>query len=104
MIGARRHRVTLMGEELSQGAGGRLQKNRLIIADVWAEVSQSGRFAAGTTEAPEHTGKADFTVPYQAAYLAARHAEWEGRLYRLEGYSLTGTTVRLISFDGVRAS
>ncbi|WP_417451282.1 hypothetical protein [Kordiimonas sp.] len=104
MIGARRHRITLMADKSIQGAGGRLQKSRPIIADVWAEAKQSARFAAGGAEALEHTEKASFTVPYLAAYLEARFAEWEGRLYRLESYSLTGTTLRLVNFDGVRAS
>ncbi len=100
-IGARRHRITLMGEAMRAGAGGRLTRERPVIADVWAEASLSGSMAGGEN-GPALSEKASFTLAYHRHYLNARFVEWDGRVFRVEAYRLTGTAVRHISFDASR--
>lgn len=100
-IGARRHRVTLMAEQMIKGAGGRLTRNRPIIADIWAEVSESAT-TSGSDSGVTLVEKASITAPYSSAYRNARFLEWDGRLFRVESYRLSGTITRLISFDASR--
>jgi len=97
-LGARRHRITLMAERMHKGAGGRLVRERTIIADVWAEASLSGSVGGGEN-GTALTEKANITTAYHGAYLAARFAEWDGSLFRIDAYRLTGTTTRQIQFD-----
>ena len=100
-MGARRHRITLMKEVMLKGAGGRLTRARPIIADVWAEASLSGTATQGDGGASLRE-KASFTAAYHRDYLEARYAEWDGNLFRIEAYRLSGTTTRLVSFDASR--
>lgn len=100
-IGARRHRITLMSERMMRGAGGRLVRERPIIADVWAQASLSG--AVGVTDSGTALSeKVSVAVPYHAAYVQARFLAWEGNTFRIESYRFEGTTTRRISFDASR--
>ena len=101
-MGARRHRITLMREDLTEGAGGRLQRSRPIIADVWAEASLSAGVTPGQTGGRVREEKASFTMGYHHAYLKARFIAWDGKTFHVTAYSLTGTSNRLISFDAAR--
>jgi hypothetical protein len=100
-LGARRHRITLMGESMQRGAGGRLTRERPIMADVWAEASLSG-IVSGGENGTALTEKASITTAYHAGYLAARFAEWDGSLFRIDAYRLIGTTSRQIIFEASR--
>ena len=84
-LAARRYRVTLMAEEKSQGAGGRLVTTSPILADVWAAVEES---SGSLIERGAHEflpTRARFTVQYRPGYQSARRIEWRGGLYRISG-------------------
>ncbi|WP_417462853.1 hypothetical protein [Kordiimonas sp.] len=100
-FGARRHRVTLMAEQSSAGAGARLIRSTPIIADVWAEVETVALGVAERADAQAISGKATFRTAYKSSYKAARLAEWRGVRYRLENFRLEGVDRRTIAFDGV---
>ncbi|WP_417459232.1 hypothetical protein [Kordiimonas sp.] len=100
-LGARRHRITLMGEASTLGAGGRINRTTPIIADVWAEVEAETLNVTERAEARALGGKATFRTAYKGAFQAARFAEWQGVRYRLEGFRLEGVDRRTMVFDGV---
>ncbi len=97
-LGARRHRITLMGEDRTQGAGGRVIQTSPIIADVWAEADEevSIRERAGG-QALTHA--ASFTFAYSRPYLAARFVEWQGRRYRVASLKAAGVKDRQIEIS-----
>jgi len=84
-LAARRHRITLMAEEKTQGAGGRFVTTSPIIADVWAAVEEG---SGGLVERAVHEflpAQARFTTQYKAAFLQARRISWQGGTYRISG-------------------
>jgi hypothetical protein len=84
-----------MGEDRTQGAGGRVIQTSPIIADVWAEADEEvsvGERAGG--QALSH--RARFTLAYSKPYLAARFVEWQGRRYRVSSLKAVGVKDRQI--------
>jgi len=84
-LAARRHRVTLMAEEKSQGAGGRFVTTTPIIADVWASAEENG---GSLSERGEHENlplRVQFTAQYLASYQKTRRISWQGATYRVSG-------------------
>jgi head-tail adaptor len=82
-LAARRHRITLMAEAKSQGAGGRFVTTTPIIADVWASVDEEG---GALTERAAHEflpARVRFTCQYCAPYQQARRILWRGATYRI---------------------
>lgn len=99
-LGARRHRITLMGEDRTQGAGGRVIQTSPIIADTWAEADEdvSVRERAGG-QALVHAAR--FTLAYARPYLAARFIEWQGRRYRVSSLKASGVKDRQIEISAL---
>ncbi len=100
-LGARRHRITLMGEASTLGAGGRINRTTPVIADVWAEVEAETQSVSERAEARALGGKASFRTSYRSPLQAARFAEWQGVRFRLESFRLEGVDRRTMVFDGV---
>lgn len=100
-LGARRHRVTLMTEQSTAGAGARLIRSTPVIADVWAEVETVALSVAERAAAKALRRKATFRTAYRSIYKTARFADWQGTRYRLENFRLEGVCRRVIVFDGV---
>jgi len=84
-LAARRHRITLMAEEKSQGAGGRFVTTTPIIADVWAAAEESGGSLAERASHEILPTRVRFTVRFSAAYQRARRIMWQGATYRVSG-------------------
>jgi len=84
-LAARRHRITLMAEEKSQGAGGRFVTTTPIVADVWAAAEESGGSLAERAAHEILPARVRFTVRYSAAYQRARRILWQGATYRVNG-------------------
>jgi len=84
-LAARRHRITLMSEEKSQGAGGRMVTTTPIIADVWAAASETGGSLAERGSHENMPTRVRFTTQYRANYQSARRILWRGATYRISG-------------------
>ncbi len=84
-LAARRHRITLMREEKSQGAGGRFVTTSPIITDVWAAVSEQGGSLLERGEHEHMPERVRFTVQYRSQYQQARRIGWKGAVYRVSG-------------------
>ena len=82
-LAARRHRITLMAEEKSQGAGGRFTTTTPIIADVWAAAEESGGSLAERGAHEILPARVRFTMQFSAPYLRARRIDWQGAIYRV---------------------
>lgn len=102
-IGARRHRITLLGETRQTGAGGRSVTSSSIIADVWAEAQEDAAL-------DQHAGgqamrrSARFILHFDKSYLDCRQVSWSGRRYRVTSVKATGMTTRQIEVAAVEIS
>lgn len=97
-ISARRHRITLMGEERTQGAGGRTFQHMPIIADVWA--AAEGEAASSQTAGGQALlASARFITGYDKSYLKARFLDWRGIRYRVTNVKATGVDERQIEIS-----
>lgn len=84
-LAARRHRITLMAEEKSQGAGGRFVTTTPIIADVWAAADEAGGTLIERGSHEFVPARVRFTVQFSPAYQSARRIAWKGATYRVSG-------------------
>jgi len=84
-IAKRRDRITLMAEEKSQGAGGRLTTTTPVIADVWAAVEEAGGTYIERGAHEIFPARVQFTTYYRASYQRTRRIEWQGAHYRVNG-------------------
>lgn len=82
-LAARRHRITLMAEEKSQGAGGRFVTTTPIIADVWAAAEENGGSLAERGEHEVLPSRVRFTMQFSTAYQRTRRIGWLGAIYRV---------------------
>lgn len=100
VIGARRHRITLLGETRQTGAGGRSITSNSIIADVWAEAEEDAalhQHAGGQTV--RHSAR--FVLHFDRAYMDCRQIRWSGRRYRVTSLKAVGVTVCQIEISAV---
>ena len=95
---AMRHRITLMREEMVQGAGGRMVKTNPVLADVWAQVEESAGSAEERGDKQVFGGSASFTVRFQVGYQLARVIEWRGARYRISGTAASRGNVQTLTF------
>jgi len=84
-LAARRHRITLMAEDKSQGAGGRMVITTPIIADVWAAADETGGSLAERAAHENMPVRVRFTTQYRTSYQSARRILWRGATYRVSG-------------------
>ena len=84
-IARRRERITLMAEEKSQGAGGRLITTTPIIADVWAAAEEAGGTYVERGNHETLPARVQFTTCYRSSYQRTRRIEWRGAHYRVNG-------------------
>ncbi|MBL4837126.1 MAG: phage head closure protein [Kordiimonadaceae bacterium] len=94
-----RRRITLMREDKSQGAGGRLVSTHPIIADVWATVEESAGGAEERADKQIYGGTARFTVLYSQNYTLARVIEWRGARYRVSGTEVQREGAPMLVFN-----
>jgi len=82
-IATRRHRITLMREEDSIGAGGRMVKTTPIIATAWADIEESVGGVEERADKQIFPSNARFTVRYNTVYQLTRVISWRGAQYRI---------------------
>ncbi len=77
----RRHRVTLMANEIAIGSGGRVFTTSRVIADVWASVPLNENTAG--TYGPRQSQKQNVTiiVPFVDKYLETQTVVFEGQTF-----------------------
>lgn len=98
-IGRMRHRLTLMGEQYSQGAGGRLALTTPIIAEVWASVDDSAR--SREENASQQHSKATLSAQFQYAkhLMSAQRVSFLGNSYRITGLAKRGILNPIITLE-----
>jgi len=84
-LAARRHRIVLMAEVQSQGAGGRMVTTTPIIADVWAAAEETGGSLSERAAHENMPTRARFTTQFRPNYQSARRILWRGATYRVSG-------------------
>ncbi len=101
-LGSMRHRVTLMGEDTMQGAGGRILATDPVIADVWATVNDP----AGSLEEQggrQFIGQAvSFEVHYQPGFMAARKVGFGSSVYKVHSVERTMGLTPVIRYQASR--
>lgn len=99
-LAMRRHRITLMQQKESIGAGGRMVKTTPILADVWAAVSEGAGGASERADKQIFPSTARFTVRYNTAYQQARFISWRGARYKVQGMERAlNTNNATLTFD-----
>ena len=90
-----RHRITLMGEAMIPGAGGRMQMSTPIIADTWAHAENES--SHHTASGGQHLlNSARFKIHFSASYMATRFVDWQNRRYRVDTLKPITTNTRMI--------
>lgn len=100
-LGRMRHRITLMAEHKSQGAGGRLVTTTPIIADVWSRVDQVSGEQINHADGQFLSENVTFEIHYFPGYSAARRIDYAGRTYRVKSVQKTEGLTPMLSFQTV---
>ncbi len=101
IAGSMRHRVTLMGEATTQGAGGRMILTSPIIADVWASM---GELSSTKTQRGDKQFLGDvvaFETWFQPEYAATRLIQFGPNRYKVQSVSKKGQITPTIEFQTV---
>lgn len=95
----RRHRITLMSEAVSIGAGGRSVVTTPLIGDVWAAVSAHGSHLV--MQGGRQTGlmQVSFTVAYAPEYLFAKSIRFKNLLYQVKSWRRMHHLLDEITFE-----
>lgn len=95
----RRHRITLMSETVSIGAGGRSVVTTPLIGDVWAAVSTHG--SRLTTRGGRQTDlmQASFAVAYAPKYLSTKLIMFKNLRYQVRSWRRTHHLLDEITFE-----
>ncbi len=101
VAGSMRHRVTLLDQNFTQGAGGRMTPTLPIIADVWASISECG---AATVQHADHQflGRSVvFETWFQSEYAATKIIEFGSLRYKVQSFRKKGLVTLTIEFQTV---
>ena len=101
MLGERQHRIILMAEDHIQGAGGRLTKVYLVIADVWASVGGDSSQNKASADRQYFGSTLSFETPYFPAYMNTRRIQFKEQNYSVTAVRKTFGLHPMISFDVV---
>ncbi len=99
--GSMRHRITLMGEATTQGAGGRMMPTSPIIADVWASM---GELSSTKNQRGDKQFLGDavaFETWFQPEYRAARIIQFGPDRYKVQSVSKKGLMTPTLQFQTV---
>ena len=103
-VGSMRHRITLMDEVLTQGAGGRMIATSPIIADVWAGIDER---SAATVQRAGHQfigGSITFETWFHTDYTAAKIIQFGPARYKVQTFRKKGVVTPTIEFQTVGSS
>jgi len=101
LTGSMRHRVTLMGEATTQGAGGRMIPTSPIIADVWASMTEHASTKTQRGDKQFLGGSLAFETWFQPEYAATRLIEFGPNRYKVLSVSKKGQVTPTIEFQTV---
>lgn len=101
IAGAMRHRITLMGEEFTQGAGGRMTATSPIIANVWARMDDPSSAKTEQGDKQYLAGSITFETWFQQEYTAARFIEFGPNRYKVQLATKKGLMSPKIEFQTV---
>ncbi len=101
LAGSMRHRITLLDQSFTQGAGGRMIPTSPIIADVWASIGERG---AATVQRADHQflgSSVTFETWFQDEYTTTRIIEFGSMRYRVQSFRKRGLVTPTIEFQTV---
>lgn len=93
------HRITLMSEAISIGAGGRSVVTTPIVGDVWAAVSAHGSDLAMQGGRQTDLVQVSFTVAYAPEYLSTKSIRFKSLLYQVKSWRRTHRLLDEITFE-----
>lgn len=99
MLAERKHRVTLMGQQMLQGAGGRMSETTPLIAEVWATLDRESAQLSSRQSRQRLNDRLHFTIPYSPTYMATKIIRFEGRLYLIASLSRNHTLQPTITIE-----
>lgn len=101
ITGSMRHRITLMAEVTTQGAGGRMIPTSPIIADVWASMSEPSSTKTQRGDRQFLGDAVAFETWFQPEYTATRLIEFGANRYKVQSVSKKGQVTPTIEFQTV---
>lgn len=101
LAGSMRHRITLMSEEFTQGAGGRMTETTPIIAEVWASMEELSSAKMERGDKQFLKGSITFETWFQPEYAATLTIEFGPNRYKVQSTREKGLLTRTIEFQTV---